>query len=598
MIANQTTMQTTEVLKESRITLPVVEKAVVLCGGAHMEHWMFLDGNHPAILPILGRPLLHHILQTLAGTGVKEIAFVSDNDRILDFCATSIPKQNELKLFHEPDTRGTAGCLKALEEKLSPKRFFVVRGDVFLSQEELNALIKKHTAARSIATVCLDGSGHPIGLYLFEALVLKHIDKRFMDIDSHLIASLLSQNLNVVYHRFASEQPTPISLSRPQHLLDTERFLLGNGHFSANTAFSGLKHLTQQQGMHARAPGIWVAEDAQISPSAQLKGPVIIGSQTIIEDKAKVLGPAVIGKGCRVGKGAGVRESSLWDGAYVAQGARVAGSMVTFNARVPRGKTVERNVVLKQGFSAGLVSLIDDCASRQKRVLSLFLTTREKLRVWLFRILKRFVDIMAALAGIVCCFPLFVIIAAAIKLDSRGPILFRQLRCGKGGREFRMFKFRTMHDRSEELQDSLLHLNEVEGPVFKIENDPRTTKIGRFLRRTSLDELPQLANIFRGEMSLVGPRPLAAKEMDGCSLWKNARTSVRPGLTGLWQINARHSPAFIEWIKHDLFYVKYQSFSLDTRILWRTLRQFVGSLLQLVPPIRARYFSFRLRYER
>lgn len=577
---HQSPLPKTEDIKESRSAPSVVEKAVVLCGGAHMEHWMLLNGNHPASFPVLGRPLLHHILQTLAGAGVKEIVFVSDDDRILDFAAKPVSKLSELRLYYESDKRGTAGCLKSLEKRLSPECFFVVRGDLFLTQRELEILIRKHTATKAIATICVDGSGHPIGLYLFEALVLGHIDKSFMDIDSHLIASLLARNLNVIPHSFAPGQPTPVSMNDPQHLLEAERWLLGNGNSAADSmVFPGVNYQAKQQGLNARAPGIWVATDAQISPGAKLKGPVIIGAKTVIEDQAEVIGPTAIGRGCRVGKGAAIRESSLWDGAYVASGARVSNSMVAFDALVPRRKTVERSVVFKQGLSAGLLSLMDDHASRQRGVLSLFLPTRDRLRIWCFRFIKRLIDVVGALVGLIFGFPLFVIIAGMIKLDSPGRVLFRQYRCGKGRREFQMVKFRTMCDRAEELQDSLLYLSEVEGPVFKIENDPRITKIGRRLRHTYLDELPQLVNVLRGEMSLVGPRPLAAEEMEGCAVWKAARTSVRPGLTGLWQINARHTPAFMEWIKHDLFYVKHQSLSLDAWIVWRTLRQFGRSLL-------------------
>ena len=150
-------------------------------------------------------------------------------------------------------------------------------------------------------------------------------------------------------------------------------------------------------------------------------------------------------------------------------------------------------------------------------------------------------------------------------------MIFAQQRCGRWGREFRMYKFRTMIEGAEQLHARLTEHNEVDGPMFKIERDPRVTIVGRFLRRTSLDELPQLFNVLKGDMSLVGPRPLAMKEMKCSPSWRDIRLSVKPGITGSWQVESRGS-RFHDWIEHDILYVLNHSLWLDLRILLKTAR--------------------------
>ena len=168
--------------------------------------------------------------------------------------------------------------------------------------------------------------------------------------------------------------------------------------------------------------------------------------------------------------------------------------------------------------------------------------------------------------------PLWVVIAIAIKLTSPGPVFFAQERYGWRKRRFRMFKFRTMVTGAEALQGSLESRNEADGPVFKIADDPRVTRVGRFLRRTSLDELPQFVNVLRGEMSLVGPRPLPLRDVGRFSeAWLMRRFSVVPGVTGLWQISGRSNLGFAEWIAMDLDYIDRWSLALDARILLGTI---------------------------
>jgi exopolysaccharide biosynthesis polyprenyl glycosylphosphotransferase len=185
---------------------------------------------------------------------------------------------------------------------------------------------------------------------------------------------------------------------------------------------------------------------------------------------------------------------------------------------------------------------------------------------------KRLLDIVTSLALLVLLSPMFLIVALLIKLDSRGPVFFVQERIGLNKRRFRMYKFRTMVIGAEKMQSKLEGLNEVSGPVFKIKDDPRITRVGKVLRRASIDELPQLFNVLGGGMSLVGPRPLPVRDYQGLERdWHRRRFSVRPGITCLWQVNGRSSVHFERWMELDMQYVDKWSLWLDFKILARTL---------------------------
>jgi exopolysaccharide biosynthesis polyprenyl glycosylphosphotransferase len=187
-------------------------------------------------------------------------------------------------------------------------------------------------------------------------------------------------------------------------------------------------------------------------------------------------------------------------------------------------------------------------------------------------VVKRTIDIAISFTLLVLLAPLFAVVAIAIKMTSKGPVFFKQERLGLNKRRFFIYKFRTMVPDAEKLIAALEDKNEVSGPVFKIKDDPRITGIGKFLRRTSIDELPQLINILKGEMSLVGPRPLPKRDYDGFSEdWQRRRFSVRPGITCLWQVNGRSSIPFEQWMRLDLQYMDEWSLWLDLKILARTI---------------------------
>lgn len=187
------------------------------------------------------------------------------------------------------------------------------------------------------------------------------------------------------------------------------------------------------------------------------------------------------------------------------------------------------------------------------------------------RTVKRFLDVVGASAGLILGAPLLGLIALAIRLDSRGPIIFRQTRIGADGRQFEMYKFRSMYQGAEQKMEELRDLSEVDGPIFKMKDDPRVTPVGRILRRTSLDELPQLWNVLRGDMSLVGPRPPLPCEVSEYMEWHKKRLEVRPGLTGLWQVSGRSLVSFDEQCLLDIYYIENWSPWLDFQILLRTI---------------------------
>lgn len=183
---------------------------------------------------------------------------------------------------------------------------------------------------------------------------------------------------------------------------------------------------------------------------------------------------------------------------------------------------------------------------------------------------KRVMDLTIVLLAMPFALPLMGLISLLIKLDSPGaPAVFSQQRTGKGGKPFRLYKFRTMVPNAEEMKKQLMHLNELQWPDFKITNDPRITRVGKFLRKTSLDELPQLFNILRGEMSLVGPRPTSFSATT-YKLWQTERLDVQPGLTGLWQIVGRASTEFDDRLRQDVAYIEHRCLWLDVQILVRT----------------------------
>jgi lipopolysaccharide/colanic/teichoic acid biosynthesis glycosyltransferase len=290
---------------------------------------------------------------------------------------------------------------------------------------------------------------------------------------------------------------------------------------------------------------------AGIDPTAVVRGAVVIERDVAVESDALIIGPSVLGRGSRVGRGAIVAQCVVAPGAAVPPGSVVRHSVV-----VAGRERDESPVARSESASGAERPAARELAPERQRLDSL----------------KRPVDALLSLVGLVVLFPLLALVALLIKLDSSGPLLFGDRREGRGGRVFRCWKFRTMVMDADVAQRELASTSQVDGPQFKIDDDPRITRLGRWLRRLNVDELPQLLNVLKGEMSLVGPRPSPFRENQVCIPWREARLSVRPGITGLWQIcrHERSSGDFHQWIYYDLLYVDHMSSLLDLKILVAT----------------------------
>jgi lipopolysaccharide/colanic/teichoic acid biosynthesis glycosyltransferase len=300
-----------------------------------------------------------------------------------------------------------------------------------------------------------------------------------------------------------------------------------------------------------------VASTASIHDTARLVGPVVVQDGACIDANATVVGPAVIGAHARVGTDAVVVQCVIRSGTVVPPGSTWRQQVLSEDPVVDRD-TAERGNYRYEPFAVGPFS-----ANAQQR--------RARRRV--YPTVKLVVESAAAIGALIVLLPLLLVVAALIKLESSGPVLFTDRREARGGRNFSCKKFRTMFQGAEALQRQLLLQNEMDGPQFKLDKDPRVTRVGRWIRPCSLDELPQLINVAVGDMSLVGPRPSPFRENQTCVPWREGRLSVRPGITGLWQV-CRHDRGkgdFHQWIHYDLLYVEHMSALVDLKIIAATV---------------------------
>jgi lipopolysaccharide/colanic/teichoic acid biosynthesis glycosyltransferase len=307
-----------------------------------------------------------------------------------------------------------------------------------------------------------------------------------------------------------------------------------------------------------------VGSGQNIHPDARVMGPVVIHPAASVEAGATVLGPAVIGAG-----------------ATISSGAVVAHAVIGPGCTVPSGVTVRDRAWFKTAEEARFSSGDTRPMSFSERLTRLSMEARHTASVAPLQeaigsrhlALKRALDIAAAITGLLLTAPLFILIVIAIKLESRGPIFYGDKREGFRGRGFSCWKFRTMYTNAHLAQRELKALDHTDGPHFKVDRDPRVTRVGRVLRALNVDEIPQLINVLLGQMSLVGPRPSPFRENQVCVPWRAARLSVRPGITGFWQV-CRHNRAagdFHQWIEYDLLYVQHLSTWLDLKIIAATI---------------------------
>jgi NDP-sugar pyrophosphorylase family protein len=523
-----------------------VKKAVLLAGGGG-RLLTPLAQRYPAFMfPVVNKPIIEHNIEFLARQGLEDVIVVlSANSKIGEL--ESIKKRHsgriKIHLHQEANPRGTAGILGDVMPLLGDQPFWVMRSSIYIEDIDIKGLIDFHCSRGAIATVGVKQSvkkapktesvevsdsgmvkGVNIihhscerrspwlfsGIYLFSPSVFKFIDPhKYLDIKEQLIPLLQEASLPV----YAYE------LSGYYRSINTLEDYLGV-HWDLFELNGGAMHFKDKEEVAER---VWVGRETTISPRAYLMGPVLIGDKCSIAQDAQIIGPAVIGDGCKISAGAIVRESILWNKVLLEKGARSDYSIVAEDLKVLEGERL-RNSVMVDNLRIGDMNLMahhHKLTSVGGENISQLLAA--KVNNWVFNFIKRVIDISVALAALLILSPLFILIALAIKLDSPGPIFFIQKRCGKDGKLFGMFKFRTMFSTAEKMQVELLPQKDSDGPMFKMVNDPRITRVGRILRETSLDEIPQLANVIKGEMSLVGPRPLIMDEMKFSPSWRDVR---------------------------------------------------------------------------
>lgn len=297
--------------------------------------------------------------------------------------------------------------------------------------------------------------------------------------------------------------------------------------------------------------------NCSISKNVKITGKVILGNNVKIEDRAIIIGPTILGDNVRISKEAVIRRS-------------IIGSNLT----VPK-RCLVQNHILTKSSAKDITQKISPRIPSQKNYF----------RIWprfsYARFTKRFADIALSLAILILFTPLLPIIAIVIKLSSPGPIFFKHKRQGLHGTEFNCIKFRTMITGADKIQERLRSINQVDGPQFKLEDDPRVTLVGKFLRNTYIDEIPQFINVLLGQMSIVGPRPSPKAENSLCPFWRDARLSVKPGVTGMWQIYRTRQAGqdFQEWIYYDTKYVRNLSLRLDLSICLLTAKKLITNFI-------------------
>ncbi|MBN2133432.1 MAG: sugar transferase [Sedimentisphaerales bacterium] len=308
-------------------------------------------------------------------------------------------------------------------------------------------------------------------------------------------------------------------------------------------------------------------DTAGVSSGSRLIGPVWLGPGARVESQAVVIGPSIL---C---EGSVVRAGSVVDSSIVGSETTLGQDEVLRDAILVKGK-------VRAGAPAALAAAVGSPEGTRAA------DAGQVFRTWpvfsYARLGKRVADVIAAVGVLILFAPIIPLIALAVKVSSPGPTFFRDKRQGRHGKPFHCIKFRTMRVGADKMQDKLRFVSEVDGPQFKMADDPRITTVGRFLRETYLDEIPQFFNVLMGEMSVVGPRPSPESENTLCASWRDARLSIRPGITGLWQVYRTREPLkdFQEWIHYDTKYVRELSVRMDLWICWRTFTKMVYNFIR------------------
>lgn len=567
-----------------------LEKAVILSGELDGPTINPFASYGPIItLPVFNTPLIEQTIKELTAQGIKKIAVTSSASgrKALSECLDAVRRKYpaSIELVEEQGPMGTAGVLRDLKHFIGDDQFLLVSGTVYLHDFDFDTVYAEHVLKKSALTVIVkqlkcpaaakvsmdpDGtvtgfshaphSGKDLssmistGMFIFDPAALEFVSKKgYFDLKEQLVPALKEAHMPV--HASQANGYCKQVLSAEDYF-DLHREGLLHGYFD-------------KKDLLEIAEGVWAGKGVQIPPSAYIHGPVLIGDNCRIEKHAQLIGPAVLGEDCVIGEGAFVRESVIWKGLKMGSGSKISYSITGSSLSLSGGTSVQDKIVIERIRPVDMWILFGE--PERKGVVDTADLRRRELNHLLSSSLKRLTDISISLLCLTVFSPVMLILAALVKFDSEGPVLFRQERCGRDGKNFMMLKFRTMVKDAHAMQHALAGFNKMDGPMFKIEGDPRVTRLGRFLRSTSLDELPQLFNVLMGDMSLVGPRPLVMKEMSFSPSWRTIRLKVKPGITGLWQVNGRSDAMFHDWIRYDINYVRNQSFWFDIKILFKTI---------------------------
>lgn len=310
-------------------------------------------------------------------------------------------------------------------------------------------------------------------------------------------------------------------------------------------------------------------DDTAIADSARFFGKTLLGKRVNVGENVIIVGPTIIGNDVEIGRDAVVRASAICPGVSVKAGELIEERVLTNSPAVSNGSS----------RTAGRTDAGLGWGGAQQNLC------RGNFREWpkfsYARFIKRVLDIVTSVIVLILFAPILPVIMLVIKLTSPGPIFFKDKRQGLHGKGFECLKFRTMRVGADQMQERLRILNQADGPQFMITDDPRLSAVGRFLRETYIDEIPQFVNVLLGQMSVVGPRPSPESENRLCPFWRDARLSVRPGITGLWQMCRTRQPMkdFQEWIHYDIKYVRDLSLKLDLWICWQTAKKMVAKFV-------------------
>ena len=573
--------------------------AILLVGGPARFNGVSIGNRAKAFLPIGNRPLYEYVASVLGAAGVTDLIL----------CVSPGYQENlksELRAHPGPQEclvketiQGTGGSLLEVEPHIRGEEFWVVSGDLFL-QADLSSMLAFHRERRLVATVgaCripqvpwemerveVDANSRvkdihrlhpaqekrstfrPAGLYLCNREILALIPAgRYFDLKEQLFTLLYKSG-------------TPAGVWEiPGHCRSIASL---DDYLSANQDLLLERVRFPEIRVNGAPPEDSPEARSGINPSSYLVEPLVIGPASLIGDKVLIIGPTAVGPNCEIEAGAILNQCVVLGNSRVGRKARLDRCVLGEGSVVPDGEVLHEMIVGQTPAGNQTLVPLNGHALQCAWLPQWHPEFRPYLQLFPL-IVKRGFDVLIAAAALIFFTPIMLVIALASKLDSPGPIFFRQERCSRHGRRFTMYKFRTMVSNSEELKPHLQANNEVDGPMFKIVRDPRITRVGKLLRDSNLDELPQFWNVLKGDMSLTGPRPLSMDEMELNPKWRDCRLSVKPGLTGLWQVKAHSKLFFKDWVHYDIEYVHNFSLWSDLKILVQTLKKGVRDFIAVL----------------